>query len=444
MALRAALTKSRVASIALAAGLALAVPRAALALDLDSDAGILAGTKAAQQRLKHWDNRKIFGAQAVDERNREPYKPDGIRFGNYLILPSGEVRSVFEDNVYGTIDDRVSDFSVQLHTRVRAVSQFKRHHLNFNFGGNIAEYASRKDLNEVNGFGSVDGALEIDHAHTISMSLLSDYRHETRLAKDAPLRAREKTAAWRNKASVGITRDAGRLSGTLGASYESVDFADVTSLDGDNIDQDYRDTQILASDIKLKYRFSPGYSVTSRIRGMRTLKPSNNTGYEGDNWGVDFVVGVKAESSAILHWSFVAGYGFREFDDPQIDTAGQGLFELSARWIATQNATLIAAARREFDFTTSEQGSIATTAALTLQLEATRNLVFTIDGAYRMSEYLNSDRIDYRLSGALRMEYLHSKHVHFNAALEHIDRTSNLSDDAIVENRIWLGAKLLF
>ncbi len=433
-------------TVAVACHLALSLSNVSTAhgFELKAEAGELAGTISEARTRKRWDGRKEWGAIGVLERDRKPWFPEGIRFGNYVILPTGEVETHFNDNVYGRANDRVADFAVAIEPSVRLISQFKRHQLNFTFGGQILDYLKENELDEVNGYASADGALHIDHGHTISMSLLTDYAHEAKLAVGDNTIAVRKTPVWHNKVAVGITRDAGRLYGTLGASYNSYDFGDVPGEDGSNIDLDLNDTQIFATDLQLSYRFSPGYNITGVLRGMRTLKSDADEGFGSDNWGMDALVGLNVESSRILHWSFLAGYGVRDFDDPNVDTAGKSLFELGMRWIATQRATVTANARRGFDFTTSEEGVLTTGLSANIELEALTNLIFTVSGSYQQTEFLETDREDIRWSGGLKMTYLHSKHVHFTASYFYDHHATSLSDDVIETNRIWFGVKFLY
>ncbi|MEO0672449.1 MAG: outer membrane beta-barrel protein [Pseudomonadota bacterium] len=424
--------------------LSIVTAQSAQAFQAKAEAGELSGTVSEARTRKRWDGRKEWGALGVKERDRKPWFPEGIRFGNYIIMPTGEVETEFSDNVYATAKDRVADFAVALEPSVRLISQFKRHQLNFTFGGRFVDYLNENELDEANAYAAMDGALHIDHGHTISMSLLSDYSHEAKLAVGDDTIAVRKTPVWHNKVALGITRDAGRLYGTLGASYNGYNFDDVPGQSGASIELDQNDTHIFASDLQVSYRFSPGYNVTGVLRGMRTLKPTVEDGYGSDNWGMDALVGLNVESSRILHWSFLAGYGVRDFDDPEIETAGKSLFQLGMRWIATQRATIFATARRGFDFTKSEEGVLTTGVAVNLELEALTNLIFTVSGAYQRTELLKSDREDFRWSGGLNMTYLHSKHVHFTASYLYDLQGTSISDDVVETNRIWFGVKFLY
>ena len=409
---------------------------------LDTDGGELTQTYGEGIGRRTWDNRKIHGAIGIKERDRRPFEPDGMRFGNYLVYPSGEVRKVFEDNAYGTVDNRTSDFSVDVRPGLSLRSQFSRHVLNFDFKGRFVEYANEKDLNHVDGFASTDGALHIDHAHTLSFSLASDYRHESRLSFSAPARAREKTPIWKNSAEIGLTRDRGRLATTLGASYTSWDFSDVKAADGSTIDQDGRDVKIYATDLNLKYRFSPGFSAKGRIRGSRTLKRGPDA-HRRDAWGYEVVAGLKMETTPLFHWSFLAGVAVNDFDEASLNDASAAIFEVSAKWFVTDRLDLNFRAKRSFDFEELNETSTLTEFTLSADIEALANLIFTFGGSYSIAEGLEDGSKTNRYTALAGMDYMHSKHLHFNLRYDYTLRQSDALED-LYENKIWLGTKLLF
>lgn len=400
-------------------------------------------TPSAQQNSQRWENRAEFGATAVDERTRSETLPEGIRFGQFLILSTGEVRTIFEDNVYGTSENRISDFSVSLKPRIRALSQFGRHVLNFDFGGEFVKYANESKNDYIDGFASADGELHINHAHTITFGLITDYRHERRLARLNPREAREKTPIWHNGAHLGLTRDAGRLSASIGATYDRWDFDDVEAIDGGTIDQDFRDTTIYASDLKLKYRFSPGYSFETKIRGLRTIKPDSDT-RSSNSWGYDLTAGLNGEFSPLFHWSLSGGYGFRDFDDPSIEDSSGWLFEARAKYLPRQWLQFTAFARQSFVPTESATDALVLELGGETQIEARRDLIFTFGGAYQHTDSEGEFGASDRWGGLARLEYRQSKHLHWTLQFDTTIRLNDTTDWRTDENRIWLGAKFLY
>jgi hypothetical protein len=410
----------------------------------DRSAGRPTGsTIAARQNAETWDNRGENNATAVDERARGETQPEGIRFGNYIILSTGEVRTVYSDNIYGTATDRIGDFSVELIPRIRARSQFGRHALNFDFGGRLVEFANEKDNNHVDGFATMDGELHINHAHTLTFGLTTDYVHESRLARIAPREAAEKTPIWHTGAHLGLTRDAGRLAASIGATYDRWDFADVTARDGGKIDQDFRDTTIYASDLQLKYRFSPGYAFETKLRGLRTLKP--HSGPPGsDSWGYDVTAGIRGEFSPLFHWSIAGGYGFRDFDEASLTDTDGWLFEANAKYLPRQWLQFTAFARQSFVPTEAATDVLIREFGGETKIEARHDLILTFGGSHQQSERDDDYGGSERWNALARLEYRQSKHLHWTLQYDYSLRSSTEDDWTAEENKIWLGAKFLY
>ncbi|HPG89592.1 MAG TPA: outer membrane beta-barrel protein, partial [Hyphomicrobium sp.] len=207
---------------ALAIAMIIGAPRT-FALDLDGVDGLNTETIASRDRLRVWDDIKQYGAETINERDRRYVKPDGIRSGNYLIFPEAGAAVVFDDNIYTRDFDKRSDWRSELTGGIKFQSDLPRHVLDFSLDGKIVNYAEYTDQDYANIRAKLDGALHFDSAHTISASILSAIEHEERDDPTYPLdtnglldtslssTAKGPIEVFHNRASVGITRDDGRL-----------------------------------------------------------------------------------------------------------------------------------------------------------------------------------------------------------------------------------------
>ncbi len=418
----------------------------AAALDLGNEGLGRSDTVAYQDGLKKWDNAKRFGAERVVDRDRTLFQPDGVRSGNYVVYPALGTTVLFDDNIYATNTNRVSDVRFEIVPVVRAKSDLPRHVLDFAVGAKLTEYARHSELNTADFRFAMDGALHFDHAHTLALSVLSALDHEDRAAPDAPRNAAEKTEVFHNRAVVGLKRDAGRLYASFGASIERWDFQNVKARDGSIIDQEQRDMQIGAANTMLGYRFSPGYEMQAKLRVLR----QDNFGPTTTNYsayGYEVLAGVAAEINPLLRWRLLGGYGVRDYDTAQLGTPGNGLIEAELQWLPTQLTTFTASARRAYSegiYGEGGGGRIDTVFGARLEYEVLRNLVFTIGGEYRASDFFGEDRHDRVTTGRISADYYYTKNWLFSLAYEHLDQRSNIQEDNIVRNRVWLSTKLRF
>lgn len=416
------------------------------ALDLGDEGLGREDTVAFRDGLRKWDNAKRFGAERVVDRDRTMYQPDGVRAGNYMIYPSLGATVLFDDNIYATNKNRTSDVRFEIVPVVRAKSDLPRHVLDFAIGAKLTEYVRHDELNTADFRFNMDGALHFDHAHTLSISVLSALDHEDRAAPDAPRNAAEKTAVFHNRAIVGLKRDAGRLWASFSTSIERWDFQDVKARDGSTIDQNMRDTQLAAAQAMLGYRFSPGFEVQGKLRMLRQDNFGATT-VDFSAYGYEAVTGVSAEISPLLRWRLLGGYGVRDYDSAVLRMAGNGLLEAEIQWLPTQLMTITATARRAFAegiFGDGAGGRIDNSVGAKLEYEVLRNLVFTFAGEYREAEYLSETRRDRVVTGRIAADYHYTKNWLFTLGLEHQAQRSNIEEDNITRNRVWLGTKLRF
>ncbi len=155
-------------------------------LDLDDKDGLNTTTIAKRQNDIEWLNAKEFGAETVAGRNRQFVKPEGIRAGNYIVSPEAGAMVVFDDNIYGTDAEKVSDIRSELDASVKFQSQLPRHALDFSLDGKIVSFAEHSDQDFANVRGRLDGALHFDHAHTLAAGVLSSLTHQERNSPSYP------------------------------------------------------------------------------------------------------------------------------------------------------------------------------------------------------------------------------------------------------------------
>jgi hypothetical protein len=430
----------------LALMLSLATGTGAIAVDLRRDDFGRDMTPAQQQAQRRWDDLGRQGVVAVGERSRPDYQPDGLRAGNFLVFPALGTTVVLDDNVYATSTHRRSDVRIDVLPSVRIVSELPRHVLDFDVGARLSKYGRHSDLDTNDVYGSVNGTLHFDHAHTLSVSVLSALEHDSGLLPQSPRNVRERTPIWHNRAKLGARRDAGRLYGTFALGGESWDYQDVRAWDGSRIDQDFRDLAIFSAQGMLGYRFSPGFELQGKVRALRQLNRGNAT-IDTDAWGYEALGGLVLQSSPLLRYHLLGGFGIRDWDRPGSATAATGLLEGEVQWLVSSSLTATLTGRRKFAEGPTEDidtGMIESSAAAKLAYEAWRNLVFTFGGEYRDAELIGQDRRDHSYIGRAEVEYLMNKSWQLTLGFEHLERRSNVSTFDLTRNRVWLGAKLKF
>lgn len=423
-----------------------AVPVApARALDLGSSGDRSEETIAYRERLRDYDSIKKFGAERVADRDRKLFQPEGLRAGNLMFFPTIGTALVFDDNVLLSNQNRQSDLRAEITPGLRVVAQTPRHAFDLSLGGKIVEYTEFSEQDHVNAHIKAGAALHFDHAHTLSMSVLSRLDHSDQLDPFSPTFARQLVPFQEHRASIGLTRDAGRLYGTVSGTVESLDFHDVTSRNGIRVNHDASDMRTASAEVRIGYRFSPGYELIGKVRGLRQENEGTPT-LDRDAYGYEALAGLHGEANPLLRWRLLGGYGTRDFDQAGMASIRSLLAEAEVQWLPTQYLTFYATARRMISGTQEIEGSglVETSLKSRLDYEIWHNVVLTINGEVKDHEYIGSSRRDRIHAGRIGADWYLSKNWMLNFSYEHLVRDSNIAENDLTRNQVMVGAKLKF
>ena len=414
-------------------------------MDLDSVDSLNTETIASRERQRDWDNSKMYGAEAITDRSRNFAAPDGIRAGNYLIFPEVGAAVTYDDNIFLRDSDKHGDWRSDIAGGIRFKSDLPRHLLDFSLDGRVVNYAHYTDQDYADVRAKLDGALHFDHAHTLSLSVLSAYEHEERTDPAYPLAAEGPVAVFHNRASVGITRDVGRLYGTLSSTVESWDYGDTTAFNGSQIDLDAQDTVQYATQLRFGYRFSPGFGFVGKLRALRDENRGNGI-TDTDAWGYEALAGLAFETNPLLRWRILGGYGIRDYTQAGLADVNTSLIEADVQWLPTQRLTIYAALRREIDDAGSlvASGVVQSTALLRADYEIYHNLVLYGALEYQQDDYNNITRQDDIYSFRTGIDYYFTKNWLLTFGYEYQVRDSTDAELDMHRNRFMIGAKLRF
>ncbi len=443
----AGLVRSALIGLASAMSLVAMGIQRALALDLSSDEGLITDTVASRDRKRVWDPlRREAGALTVAERDRRPFVPDGVRVGNFDVFSTLGAAVVFDDNIFGSDLNKQKDIRSEVAPEIRVLSRLPRHEIDLSLGGKIVSYLDHPEQGYENVHGQLRGALHFDHAHTLSAEVMSAIEHEERADSLATKFAAEPVEIFHNRAQVGITRDVGRLYGTLSAGAESWSYSNVKATDGSIINEGVRDLTVFNGQAKIGYRFSPGYELVTKLRVSRQFNEGDGT-ISRDGWGYEALAGLAFEPSALFRFHVLGGYGLRQYDQAGLADVTSSLAEAQVAWLATKQLTFYATAKRAIiDEITADTngGRVETSLAARLEYEVWHNVVFNAGLKLSEADFSAVHRTDRKYSAGAGVDWHLSKNWLFTIAYQHEVRDS--TDDAfdMTRNRITVGAKLRF
>lgn len=417
----------------------------AWSLDAGNPSGLITETIARREMLRDYDGAKKYGAERVGDRSRTHVQPHGIRAGNFILFPALDTRAYYDDNIFGASGKKTDDIRTELAPALVIQSHLPRHILNFALDGRLVSFAENDDQNFLDGRAAFDGALHIDNAHTLAISAETRLSHEERDELSASRFADEATPIHNTKVSIGLTRDVGKLYGTLSASAQHTDYFDVDAIGGGRLDQDTRDNDIYSGQLRTGYRFSPGFEAIGKLSLLRLLH-SSDASSALDATGFEALAGLAMETSPLLRWRLLGGYGIRDYDDPTTENAATALFEGQVEWLPTQRMTLYATIGREFTDTTGNgfAGWVETSVKGRMEYEIYNNIVLKAGLGYAQADFAESNRTDNILTGNIGLEYYINKNWLFTFSYEYENRQSDVDLYDMERNRFMIGAKLRF
>jgi len=426
-------------------GLAACAP-AANAREVDDNFGRITETVAFRERLRDYDKAKEYDAKSVRSLARDHVSPNGLRARNFYRVPELESSVTYDDNIFASNQQREADMRSELAPSVQLRSYLPRHVLNMAFGARMVNYLHTPDLNYVNGQGLIEGALHIDHAHTLSMRFMSEYSHEEIGDSLAPRDAAEPVPVFSNRLAIGLTRDVGRLYGTISAQYQRQDFFDVASRNGGISDQDDRDQDTMAAQIRAGYRFSPGFEFVAKMKFLRQIAFGAGGDDTIDRWGYDALAGLSFETGPLIRWSLMAGYGIRDFDDPTRRDLESSLLEARVQWLPTRKITVLGSVRREFSDRIGDDfgASVRDQARARIDFDVYNNVILSVSGGIEKNDFVETERIDWSYVGQIGIEYLLNENWSFTLNYDYEKRDSSEDGFDFDRNRIMFGAKLRF
>jgi hypothetical protein len=369
--------------------------------------------------------------------------PTGIRAGNFFISPRAEALATYDDNIFARSNDRQSDYRFELRPSVEVRSSLPRHRLDFSLDGRIVDFAEHTDQNYQNFQARLRSAMHFDHAHTISFSALSALDHAEVSEFASSSTAAEPIPFFHNRLSTGLTRDAGRLFGTLSAAYESWDYSDVQAADGTTVNEDLRDLSQYSAQIRAGYRFSPGYEIIGKAR---TIRQTGMTNGELDATGYEALGGLAFETSPVMHWSLLAGYGFRNYDDGSREDTSSSLLEAELSWQPTQRMTVLGTLSRKIIDTLDDEGEsrIDNSIRARVTYEIWHNLLGYVEAKYTDAAYIGSDQEDQTWNAIAGLSYKLNDNWALNLNYDYKIRESSDDEFDMDRNRITVGARVKF
>jgi hypothetical protein len=393
------------------------------------------------------------GASILD-RPKPELDPLGIRAGGFLVFPKLELGTTYDDNVFATENDEQSDFLFQVLPSVQVNSDFSRHQLNFSAGADVGRFADLTSENYIDYFVTGNGRLDFAGDAMVLADLSHRKLHEERGSADFPDEgqgdpdaldaASEPIDFTRSSAALAYQQRLNRITYRVGIGADNVDYDDVSTVGGGELDQDDRDRWSYSATGRIGYDLAPGYQPFLRLIYTRTeydegiVKPDSDT-YEAE-------AGAAFDLTNLLTGEIFVGYQSRKYDEREFGTSSGPAYGLSLDYAYTQLTSFSAGISTAFEegYSTNPTPRERTTAQIGVDHELLRNLILSARALYQTDDYETSPREEDFYSLQAGATYTVNRNLYLRGTYTYSSRDSNVQGDDYDRNLVLLriGAQL--
>jgi hypothetical protein len=355
---------------------------------------------------------------SVTERTRPEVDPLGVRFGDFFFFPRAELDEAWNDNIFATNTNPTSAFITVLAPSFDLKSNLPRNAINLSAGGSFFRYDSHTALNSDNGYGDLNGRLDVDNTHYFTGDLRAERSHIDVGAPQVPGNAATPLFFNDENATIGFSQYRLRIGYDLTATARREDYEAVPVVGGGFIGESQLNNWTYEGAVRPYYEFQPGYQAYFRGavnkrdfdhaqgNGVPTL---TSTGYRLD-------VGGRIDLTGVTYIDAYVGYVAQNYEASTFGTISGVDFGANVIWNATQLTSVsFKTSRTVADVNTavltgtaatSSPGYLETAAAINVDHELLRNLLLNGNVGYVNDDYQNITRSDNYYSAGAGVKYL--------------------------------------
>ncbi len=373
----------------------------------------------------------------------------GIPWGSFLVFPELSQAATYDDNIYAERRNPSDDWVYTLSPSLALKSDWKRHALNFDIGGDFDQYHkhAQEDVNDY--WLGFDGHYDLTGNTNVFGGARHSRDHEDRSTPGAvdPTAQIEPTRYDHEEAHLGIANASGAFRLRAGSTFDRYDYRDGVSRLGTSIDGDYRDHDLISLGARVGYVLSPKYEIFAQystdkreyddlvanpFTGLPVIDPATGQTFNRNSDGYRAAAGLKfTPLPQRLTGEAFAGVMRQDFDYSAFSDVSKPYYGALVVWKPISQVTATGFVDRTLEETTVTDGtdyassSIDTTAGFEVERRVTSKLSVNGRAAYTRSAFQSYDRLDKIIDAGAGLRYYVVPTVYLGADLRVIDRDSD-------------------
>ncbi len=377
--------------------------------------------------------------QTVTERARPEVEALGVPVGNFFFFPRLEVGEFFNDNIFATSSNRVSDFITVIAPAFDLKSDFTNHALNVSGGAAIGQYARNPSQNFNDAYGAVNGRIDVDRLHQLYGGARVDHLHEPLTSPDAPGDAAQPVKYLQFSGLAGFAQNGLRTGYDTNLAFVRQQYDDVPAIGGGTIPQGTRNNNAIELAVRGTYEFVPNYQgfvrAAGNVRRYDNSVDGNPANPNRDSNGFRADIGARIDLTGVTYVEVFAGYLAQYYTAPLSNITG---LDAGANivWNVTPLTTISLRGERSAQDTNdfvavaagtpqNSPGYLLSTANLNIDHELLRNLLLNAQLSYENDDFIGIQRTDNIFAASVGAKYLLSRYVYLGANYVYAYRTSS-------------------
>lgn len=385
---------------------------------------------------------------SVQERARPDYQPAGLRIGGFSAYPKLTVGVERDDNVGATAANTDEDtiyvvepeLVIERTTADSQIQAFIRGSRRMN--EDFVKETTTDYQGGASGYYDVGGGIRLTGG--------GDYGRytEARTSTLAPAGTVKPVEYKLEQANLGLSWTMDRLRLTGQAERQIYNFHDGRTVADAEVDQDFRDREIITYSARAEYAVTPNASVflVSAFDDRKYDRQPPIVALNRNSKGKNIAVGAAFDYAALARGEIQAGYVKQDYSGFS-DIEGM-VGKATLEWFPTDLTSLTLTASRDVrDATVAGAGGFFSgNFGLQLDQELLSNLILTARVGYGLDQYKGIDRKDERTSGYLGANYLLSRNVGFTLGYDYLKQASSGAavGPEFEDNRVSLSSSLQF
>lgn len=385
------------------------------------------GTTAAEQFRR---DKNI----SVRERPHPEYEASGLRAGAFMIYPRLESTVEFNDNIFATETNTVSDTVFRFVPSVSINSNWSRHSVSAFGRATISRNVDTKSEDTEQYDVGVNGRLDVQRFLNVTGGLEYQRLAEPRTSQNAPDQSEDPINYNIGKANVGVEKSFNRVKLAVRGNFARYDYKNGTTTPSvfnptGIVRQDDRDRDVSAVTVRGDYAISPDTAVFLQATANKRdyNDPSTALIASRDSDGYEVLAGANFEVTRLIRGDAGVGYLSQNYDDPRFDDINGFGARVNLEWFPDELTTVSGTVERvvEDSVQFGAGGFLSSSATVQVDHELLRNVILSGTFAYSDDSFKGVDRTDKRWLAGVSGTYLMNRYIGLSLGYTYLDQSSS-------------------